>query len=426
MTAKILITGLMDKFFTQSLSLSLFTMPALVLTVRHGVNISAIVILVLSIAVLICHFQIKIKLNKKEKILIFSLLFLPIVIALDVILRDLNLRYLDYYLRFVLVIPIYLALRKIKTSVMPLTIGILVGSLGAGVFALYEYYYVNIHTLTDYITLGHMIKINFGNISLLLGMMSLAGLILVKQIPYKYTYTVISILAFILGVSGSIISGARGGWIAIPFFLSLFILYFPGKQNLKIFSALSLILGMLLIYYSNSYVNTRIDLAYNNTEAYFSNNKSNNATKSSTGTRLELWKAAGIMVMEHPLLGVGSGQFKQTLKDKIDAGEVKNIELYGHVHNEPLQILVTTGIFGLIAYLALYVGSSYFFYSSLMARHTNNTTYLSFLGLLTVGAYFIFGLTNYSFGHHVMILFFAIMVVIIAGMISSIENKVKE
>ena len=61
-----------------------------------------------------------------------------------------------------------------------------------------------------------------------------------------------------------------------------------------------------------------------------------------------------------------------------------------------------------------------------MARHTNNTTYLSFLGLLTVGAYFIFGLTNYSFGHHVMVLFFAIMIVIIAGMISSIENKVNE
>ncbi|OQK16626.1 hypothetical protein AU255_01605 [Methyloprofundus sedimenti] len=425
MTAKILITGLMDKFFTQSLSLSLFTMPALVLTVRHGVNISAIVILILSIAVLIYRFQIKIELNTKEKILIFSLLVLPIVIALDVFLRDLNLRYLDYYLRFVLVIPIYLALRKTQTSIMPLTVGILMGSLGAGIFALYQYYYVINHALADYISLGHMIKINFGNISLLLGMMSLAGLILVKQVPYKYTFIAVSVLAFILGITGSIISGARGGWIAIPFFLSLFILYFPGKQNLKIFSALCIILGMLLIYYSNSYVNTRIDLAYNNTEAYFSNDTSN-TTKSSTGTRLELWKAARIMIIEHPLLGVGSGQFEQALKDKIDAGEVKNIELYGHVHNESLQILVTTGIFGLLAYLALYGGSSYFFYSSLMTKHTDNTTYLSFLGLLTVGAYFIFGLTNYSFGHHVMILFFAIMVAIIAGMISSIESKINE
>ena len=45
---------------------------------------------------------------------------------------------------------------------------------------------------------------------------------------------------------------------------------------------------------------------------------------------------------------------------------------------------------------------------------------------MTVGAYIIFGLTNYTFGHHVMILFFAVMVAVFAGVISSIEYKIKE
>jgi O-antigen ligase len=60
-------------------------------------------------------------------------------------------------------------------------------------------------------------KINFGNISLLLGMMSLAGLFLIKETRFKKSFAIISILAFILGVTGSVLSGARGGWLAIPF-----------------------------------------------------------------------------------------------------------------------------------------------------------------------------------------------------------------
>ena len=420
MTAKIQLTELMDNIFTKSLSLSLFTMPALVLTVHHGVSISAIPILVLSLIVLKYSYPVKIRLNKKEKILIFSLLLLPLIMALDVILRDLRLRYVDYYLRFVFVLPVFFALRKVRVNLTPLVMGILIGSIGAGVFALYQNYYLD-HSLSEYSSLGYMIKINFGNISLLLGMMSLAGLFLVKGIPFKKIYIVISIFAFLLGITGSILSGSRGGWLAIPFFIGLFFIYFPGSRKFKIFSVISLILGILVIYYSNSYVKSRIDLAYTNTETYFSTNQLT-ATKTSTGTRLELWKAGWMIVQTHPLLGIGSGQFKQVLEEKIDAGKIKEIELYSHVHNESLQILISTGIAGFLAYLILYAGSIYFFYSSLKESNSNKVSYLSFMGIMTIGAYFIFGLTNYSFGHHVMVLFLAVMIAIFSGAISSIEN----
>ena len=43
-----------------------------------------------------------------------------------------------------------------------------------------------------------------------------------------------------------------------------------------------------------------------------------------------------------------------------------------------------------------------------------------------MGAFFIFGLTNYSFGHHVMVLFLAVMIAVFAGISSSAENKLKE
>ena len=111
MTEKYWPWKIMDKIITKSLSLSLFTMPAFVLTIRHGGNLSAITILLLSLIVLLSQPLGNLILNKKEKVLIFSLLLLPIIIALDVILRDLKFKYLDYYLRFILVIPIYFALK---------------------------------------------------------------------------------------------------------------------------------------------------------------------------------------------------------------------------------------------------------------------------------------------------------------------------
>ncbi len=415
----------MDKFFTKSLSFSLLLAPAMVLTVFHGLNISAIAILVLSIAVLICRYQFKIELNSREKILIFSLLLLPLVMALDVTLRHLSLRYVDYYLRFVLVLPIFFALRKVKVNTIPLALGILIGSMGAGVFALYQYYYLHLNSLQEYSSLGYMIKINFGNISLLLGMMSLGGLFLVKEIAFKKAYIILSLLAFVLGVTGSVLSGSRGGWLALPFFMGLFFIYSPGKKNIKILCVVSLILGLFVTYYANHYVKSRIDLAYMNTATYFFGDELK-ATSASTGTRFELWKAGGMIVKEHSLLGIGSGQFKYALEEKIKAGKIKQIETYTHAHNEPLQILISTGIGGLFAYILLYAGSAYYFYRSLKTSTINRHKYSSFLGIMTVGAFFIFGLTNYSFGHHVMVLFLALMLAIFAGISSSIENKVKE
>ena len=413
----------MDKIFTKYLSLSLLTMPALVLTVRHGVNIAAITILLLSLIVLKNAYSVKLSLDKREKILILSLLLLPLIMALDVTLRDLRLRYVDYYLRFLFVLPMFFALRKSKVSITPLVIGILIGSMGAGIFALYQNY-VNSH-LKEYSSLGYMIKINFGNLSLLLGVMSLAGLFLVKSVTYKKTFIFITLLAFMLGVTGSILSGSRGGWLAIPFFITLFVIYFPSNKKFKIFSVISLILGIIIIYYSNNYVKSRVDLAYKNTASYFSTDKLT-AAKTSAGTRLELWKTGWLVVAEHPLFGIGSGQFKDALKDKIDRGEIKKIELYSHVHNEPLQILVSTGIVGFLAYLILYAGSGYFFYNALISSKNNEVRFTGFLGMVTVGAYFIFGFTNYSFGHHVMVLFLAVMIAIFAGIISSIDRTVTE
>jgi len=409
----------MKKISSQLLSLSLMTMPLFVLTVPHGAGISAIIVFLLSLWVLCVKYPINIHLNAKEKVLIVSLVLLPIVIIFDVILRELRIRYIDYYLRFILVIPIYFALRESKPNVRPLFIGILFGAIGAGLFALYQSYYLHEMRINGYLN-----TINFGNISLLLGVMSLAGLFLVKEMQFKKIGIFLCLLAFFMGLIGSIFAGTRGGWLAIPIFIILFLTYTPIANRYKLASLVIAVIIIMGSYYMSAYVQLRVNMGYTDVKDYLTTTELVNKSKiaqTSVGARLEMWKAAWMIFKEHPLFGVGSGNYSGELIFKMNAGKIERMPAYDHAHNEALHILAITGGVGFLAYVIFYTGIAYYFFSIWLESHHTKEKYLSFIGILLVVGFFIFGLTNYSFGHHIMVLFFSIMVVILAGMIGSME-----
>ena len=83
-------------------------MPMMALTIKHGVNISAAIILLTSIIVLLIHFPVSLRLSNKEKVLIVAMLCLPLIILSDVMFRGFRWRYFDYYARFIIVFPISL------------------------------------------------------------------------------------------------------------------------------------------------------------------------------------------------------------------------------------------------------------------------------------------------------------------------------
>lgn len=396
-------------------------MPILTLTVKHGVNIAAAIILLTSIIVLLIHFPVNMRLSKQEKVLFAAMICLPLVILFDVMLRDFRWRYFDYYARFIIVIPIFFALRQAKVSINPFVVGILIGSVGVGLLAIYQLLYLdafNVH--------GFVIKISFGNISLLLGTMSLASLFLIQQSHYKKIFFISCLLAFFMGLMASVLSGSRGGWIALPFFITLFLFFFPAQKLYKLVSIVLLVCLMATTYHINTNVKSRVNLVAQEINSYFLTDIRNDSEAlqiSSVGLRLEVWRAAWLIFTEHPVIGVGSGEFNTALQEKVATGEVVSIFIFDHAHSEPIHLLAITGIIGFIGYGILYAGLLYYFYCSLLESNHNERQYLSFLGLLLVGASFIFGLTNYSFGHQVNVVFLAVMTACLAGMISSLGEK---
>ena len=133
--------------------------------------------------------------------------------------HDLIARYFDSDARFLLAIPVLLALRHINIRI--LSIMQYAFPLGA-IAALTAVLVTNSGVRTDAST-SFMNHIHLGDMALLLGFLSLFSVnwtgrdhLLVK---------LLKILGLIAGLAVSVLSSARGGWIAIPVFVFVFIYF---------------------------------------------------------------------------------------------------------------------------------------------------------------------------------------------------------
>lgn len=74
----------------------------------------------------------------------------------------------------------------------------------------------------------------------------------------------------------------------------------------------------------------------------------------SKDTRLELWHAARVMIQDNPILGVGSRSFGEHARQYA---EISHDDLGKNAHNTYLDVAATSGLMGLVCFLAL-IGSA--------------------------------------------------------------------
>ncbi len=81
--------------------------------------------------------------------------------------------------------------------------------------------------------------------------------------------------------------------------------------------------------------------------------KSISISESSTDARLDGWKRSLIMFKKHPLLGVGSGNWKVAVLE-YENQEERAFDHQLKAHNDFIEFTTETGIFGGLAYLSLF------------------------------------------------------------------------
>lgn len=212
-------------------------------------------------------------------------------------------------------------------------------------------------------------------------------LFLVLSLSSTY-YLVLTAISFIT----IILIQSRAVWISIFisfFFLLILFIKYIGWDILKQYIRRMSILFVFLIFISVSliYISSKMEGPSNIKTRLLQSMKFEG---SSLQERLLFWKVAALMFKENPLTGIGVGNFKLQyltyyeklpLKTKLEFFEKQHPRQHPkNVHNELLQILAETGIFGI--FIFLWIGI-YFFVKGISILRDANTSFD--YKILTVG-----------------------------------------
>jgi O-antigen ligase len=323
----------------------------------------------------------------------------------------------DWSARFLLCIPIFLALRQINLqSISSLEFGIPIGIiLGFAMLKFHPYEWGNgLYTTSRAFNLIH-----FNDTVLILGFLSLFSINWTHRDPILVI--TLKFIAFTAGCYMSIQSGERGGWVAIPLLLLLWIVTFNRKNLLLKFTiAIPVVISCLFLsYFLSQSIHSRIDLIFSDLYSYSHGNKD-----TSIGLRFQLYLAALHLFMDHPFFGVGPGEFAHAMPALAASGMLTplgGVAGLSEVHNEILEKCAETGLFGLFAILSVYFVPVYIFLHTAKLPHSN-ARIASYMGLCLVLGFFVFGLTVNIFNLKMTAAFFSLTLAVLMAVATHRHN----
>ena len=388
-------------------SFAVFLFSALALVLASGFSYGAS-LLFLGAAVLLWK-RPALHLSRDDRWLCWVFAGYFLLSVLDNGLHHALLREYDAPARFLFAVPVLLVLCAWPSRADAFWGGTAIGAIGAGVYAAIH------HTTERELMLGGITNpIQFGNIAIVLGMLSLAGIGWALRQPRRVLWTALLALGAAGGIAGTVLSGSRGSWLALPFCLGIIVVHYAltyGRRVLFAGLGATLILLGGLYVQPDSEVRQRSDLAEKEVQAYFAQ-KDEESTGTSVGQRLEMWRAGASMIPGHLLLGVGKAGYMERKQALIAAGQANPaIAQHTHVHNDYLDALVKRGIPGLLATLAVLLVPLWLFGRRLRGARSAQPYALG--GVLVCTSYLLFGLTQSFFTHNNGVMMYAFWIAIL-------------
>lgn len=189
-----------------------------------------------------------------------------------------------------------------------------------------------------------------------------------KKFFYRAVFFV-SLIAFIL-------LNTRGPWIDLAIIFPLILIYElrDWKKVLSIAGIFLIAAGIFLAIFPKTLERVQTIGQAN--------------SQQSVTERFLMWRSATNMIIEHPLTGVGLGNYDEEYQQKYILPEAKERE-QTHAHNIYLQLWAESGIFGLIFFCALF---GYILFWSWQKRENffGRIIFFSTLALM------LYGLTDYT------------------------------
>ncbi|MBS4913663.1 MAG: O-antigen ligase family protein [Veillonella sp.] len=184
----------------------------------------------------------------------------------------------------------------------------------------------------------------------------------------------ISILTSILGLIGG---QSRASWLLLAFTPFFSMKYW--RKNKYFLIACIILFAIIGGYIASSPAMQNRILSTTNT-----------TTDRSNADRIVVWESASMMIKDHPILGVGPGEFSNVYNAHYKLPEVTQNMI--HTHNNFIQVTVESGVLGFLAFLILfgYIEISAF-------RNTLKGNPYAYIRLAATTFFLLFGLIDYTF-----------------------------
>lgn len=203
-------------------------------------------------------------------------------------------------------------------------------------------------------------SIQSGDIAMSLGVFSfISGLYFIRKYPHKNMTWLFFLLATLSGISASILSQSRGGWLFSPVIILL--VYLFNRSHFKPKHNLSLVIGLLcLLSFHNETIVNRVG----STSQDFKKSL-NSEHNTSAGIRLQLWEFSILAAAERPLTGYSKAERMDLMDRYIAEGKISNvIKGIDRAHNQFLEELVTKGGVGLVVFCSLFGVPLWFYWKN--------------------------------------------------------------
>ncbi len=385
----------------------IFLLPALALTTRVSVGLHEGMLLLAGLAFMAPLWRQRTHLFTPARLVIAAFAFNLLMALVSLLGTGFEWRFMENPIKMMLA-PLAIGLILLmRPRAHVLWLGLCVGTVGATGFAVYQRFVLLMPRAE-----GFSMPITFGDLAMAMGLMSLAGIRQDSSPGARTRWAGLPYLAFAAGVSASILSGSRGGWLAL--LLSFLPMYSYGRHALGRRTVVILVASVGLMGAASLLPQTGVRERVMDVQREITLYNNGNPD-TSVGARLEMWKGAWTLFIEHPFTGVGRANYNAGLNDLIGRGVINPaMRDYRHAHNEFLNALATQGLLGALALFALYAAPLGFFTRQLKVAGPHRSYALA--GVLLVLSYIDFGLTQVMFAHHVSAAFYAVTVCVLVGL----------
>ena len=370
-------------------SVCVFLFFALALAVTSGYSLGALILLLSSM--LLLWKRPRLNLQRRDYLLIGTLLGYFLIYTCNMLYHGDQARELDMPSRTLLAIPVLLVLLAYPPRPAAWWAGLPIGAIAGTALAVWQLCALHM----DRPQAATSNAIHYGNVSILLGMLSLCGLGWARQQRHRGAWTVLLIAGGVAGVTGSVISGSRGGWLVLPVCVFLYAFHYTqgrGKHYIAIVLAGFVALSALAFALPESPVRERVAVAVDDLQKF----KQNDNVTTSIGQRIEMWRTALELSTEHIWLGLGSDGYMAAKQTLANEGEMDKMILHHtNAHNDYIDALVKRGLIGLAALLALFFLPLTLFAKALRRGNAASRPF-ALAGVVLCICYPIFGLTTSS------------------------------